>query len=213
MSKAEVVVFDLDGVVFEVQPIIDAVQKKYPSFQLKDLIRYEVGESLLRANHISAKETENFDRIFWTTEGAEIFTNAIVYEDTVSFIKFLTNRGYIIHFVSARDVTEDNIRITSEKLTAVGLGDYEVHLLGSYDKLQKCMELDAKILVEDRAETLQHCVGKHGIPWGILRDQPYNRHYLLNDNIARVSDFSQGEIQSLIEKYHLLEAVLPRIGE
>lgn len=171
---------DIDGTVTEPYYWIERANEYFnTSIKPKDVKCYEVHKVL------GIKDEEYID--FYEKYGELLHKEAKTRRGATQVINRLYN-NHLIHFVTAREAKMKEI--SSEWLNKHNIPMDTISLLGSHNKVNKAIELNCDIFIEDRYENAIQ-LSEAGFEV-MLIDCNYNKG-ILHNNIHRVKNWYQIE--------------------
>lgn len=177
---------DIDGTITDPYYWLDSANKYFNrNLKPEDITTYEINEVM------GTTVEEYFE--FYEAYGEEMHLNAIAREDAVNTIRKLS-KTHNIFYVTARE--EKMLKITHEWFEKYKLPKAPIYFIGSHYKVDKAIELNCQIFIEDRYENAVE-LALAGIDV-LLFDCNYNRLPLLS-GIRRISSWI--EVYDEIKNY------------
>lgn len=164
---------DIDGVLNNFSGVLKVILQRDFDFIPDDSQYYML-------NELKFSKSQLLD--FWIKYSPQILNMMSPEQDAVNVLTKLSNE-YDINIITARDTAV--IDITTEWIDKWGI-PYDNIYFNSGDKVDKCKELDAIMMIEDNPHNVK-ALNDAGVNT-LLFDRPYNRRY--NDSV-RVTNWNE----------------------
>jgi len=183
--KKEIIGFDLDSVICNIDDTIDKILKNKFNLYLDwntDFTCYDFDRNPNLTSYIAEYLNES------VTSG-NLFINPSPYEDVYEGLELL-RKDFYIYIITSRYKEKENITINWLKKYEIIYDD--IYFSKSRNKKDLVCGLNIKAFVEDRFDILNMILEECGpLSYGlIVRDQPWNRKFY-NIHIDRVYNFKE----------------------
>lgn len=195
LIAGDTVVFDIDGVVVSQDDLYAKLLEWFPFFDPNIQDDYDLYKSACdqaKALNKPIPEVENFNKVFFEQHAMEIFSTPKPVEGVLHFIEYLQQRKINVIYATARTDTEVNRVATRRSFEALGLDFSKVVFLGNQSKALYCKQHRAKMIIEDKGETVLECTQgvTPQVPLSILVNMPYNSKFSYSERVYKVDNFS-----------------------
>ena len=166
MTINHIHMFDIDGTVTTIEPIVGILQEKFPEFTVEHLTKYDIKQCLLEHGFINNQS--KFNAREFLAEHPLLFLDGDTREHIQDYVAKLHSRGDYVEFVTARYFTDERYNYTldwcNKHFPMVGFDKSKLHFIDAKHKQHHVMQaiVNAKKnktkttvhFYEDKADTL-----------------------------------------------------------
>lgn len=161
--------FDIDGVVTNPAGLVTSIAKEYPGFTYNNLVKYDIGESLVAGGFITSLDKFSPED-FFREHNNDILAEADIADGFLNYLHRI--RDHEIHFITARGKELEDF--TERLFYKHGIHYQNVNHVGSREKTGLVTSLGLTHFYEDNLDTAI-AVGGLGTVDVVLVDTMYNQ--------------------------------------